>query len=153
MTNQIKKTLEGIAGATVLAVALPSFAILGSAFLSRLNPSYKIERLEEVYFKKGQESGSRILLWRDPFIWDETGNKIVGYRNTNAINTPSAGKVDDRDLEVISDVSLDSKYYAEIHKNGYGKITRVKLHLKPKQNIPDYNSSRDGTIYEFLDKQ
>ena len=103
-----------------------------------MNPSYKTDRIEEVYFEKGQENNSRRILWRSPFIWDETGNKIVGYRNSNAdtsINTAWAGKVDDEALEVVSDVNPDSKYYAEVHNNGYGKISKVKLHLKPEQKI------------------
>lgn len=156
MIQKIKKTLETVAGIAALAVVLSPFGMIGYEAVSRLNPSYKTERIEEVYFEKEQESDSRRLLWRSPFIWDETGNKIVGHRNTNAdtaINTPWAVKIDDKDLEVISDIRQDSKYYAEIHNNGYGQITKVKLHLKPEQKIPDYNSSRDGSIYEFLDKQ
>jgi len=123
MIQKIKRTLENVIGISALVVGLSAFGIIGYEAVSRLNPSYRTERIEEVYFEKGQESGSRRLLWRSPFIWNETGNKIVGHRNTNAdtaINTPWAVKVDDKDLEVISDVSQDSKYYAEIHNNGYG---------------------------------
>ena len=67
--------------------------------------------------------------------------------------TPTPVSVPGGDLDVISDVNLNGKYYAEVHNNGYGRITKVELHLKPEQNIPDYNSSRDGGIEVFLDKQ
>ncbi len=154
MIQKIKRNLENIAGITALAVALSPFGLIGYEIVFRLNPSYKTDRIEEVYFEK--ENNSRRILWRSPFVWDETGNKIIGYRNNNAdvsINLPWRAEVDNRDLKVISDVRPNQRNYAEIKSNGYGKITKVELHIKPNKAIPDYDSGKDGAIEPFLDKQ
>src|SRR4030042_3376065 len=102
MIQKIKRTLENIAVITTLAIALSPFAMIGYEVISRFNPSYKTDKIEEAYFEK--DNNTRRLYWRDSFIWDETGMNIIGHRNNNdevSIRSPWGGKIEDKDLEVI----------------------------------------------------
>ena len=153
MFEKIKKVLNVTAGIIGLATMAACPGYIGYECLSRLNPSYSHTRIEEVFFKYDAVQNKSRIDWRAPFIWDESGNRIIGSRNNNGNGKTFLwnAQFDDGDLETLVDVECGQHHFADVYQNGYGTVTKIELHLKEDQEMPYYDPEEDGYRNQFFD--